>query len=69
MSAIHQDNEPDCTCCGGGGMHEHKPYILASPYDSDEECTTCSGWGKSWFEDARRNSCAGYRTLMQKVQR
>ena len=55
---------PACPCCGGSGMHEHKPYINASPYDTDAECTTCNGSGKSWF-DMRRNTCTGYRLLMK----
>ena len=68
MSVLHDETEPACACCGGDGMHEYRPYLSASPYDSDEECTTCSGSGRSWFE-TRQNSCIGYHTLMRRFRR
>lgn len=58
------DRGPLCPCCGGSGMHERRPYITASPYDTDAECVTCSGTGVS-FHDARPNSCTGYKSLMK----
>lgn len=58
---------PACPCCGGTGMHEHKPFINASPHDEDTECTTCAGRGRSWFE-VRQNSCSGYHLLMKRFR-
>lgn len=58
---------PVCPCCGGNGMHGHKPYVYSSPYDQDEECTACAGSGRSWFRD-RQNSCAGYHNLLARFR-
>lgn len=62
MTVIDDRDKPKCDCCGGTGTHDHRPYITASPFDTDTECTACDGTGATWHA-ARRNSCLGYRNL------
>lgn len=62
--------KPVCPCCNGHGGHGYK-YVLgaASPLDDDEDCTNCGGQGRTWFTDARPNTCTGYKALMRRVNR
>lgn len=61
--------KPHCPCCESAGMHGYRPLVSPSPGDDSEGCTNCSETGRTWFTDAKPNSCQGYRTLMRRVNR
>jgi hypothetical protein len=63
---VEPDTRPTCPCCNGSGMHGHRPYPNASPGDDWEGSTNCEERGTTWFDDARPNSCTGYRMLARR---
>lgn len=68
---IDTDTRPICPCCEGSGGHGYRASAIGvtNPADDDEGCTNCGEKGRTYFTDARPNSCSGYRELMKRVNR
>ena len=62
--------KPKCPCCAGSGGHGYRAFARGpSPADDDEDCTNCAGTGRTWFTDAKPQTCSGYKTLIRRVNR